>query len=168
MWPFHRHRRLKNIERLVERSVALQCESLFVLKRIEDKLGPKPEVRSFIITQRTEGETNMADQQPVKGIVPGTSATFDATPQDAAGNTITEPVGTVPTWISSDPVNAPVVASTDGLSASITASPTAPLNTTFTLSVSLTNADGTVANGSTPVPFIAASVVVASFVITQR
>lgn len=110
----------------------------------------------------------MPVQEPVIGIAAGATGTFLSTPVDAAGNATTLPAGIVPTWTSSDPTNAPVVASADGLTVSVTVPATAPVGTTFTLSVTATLADGTTPTGTTPVPFLpAVTTVVSSFVITQ-
>lgn len=173
MWPFHLNRRLKKIERLVERSVVLQGESLEVLKCIANKLPSRSAFAGFVITQlTTEGEFDMPTQAPVVGIKIGATGIFLATPVDAQGNVVVLPAGIVPTWTSTDLTNAPVVASADGLTATDTVPSTAPptlVGTTFTLSVSATLADGTVGTGSTPVPFLAATTVgpFAGFVITQ-
>jgi hypothetical protein len=172
MWPFYLHRSLKKIERLLERSVALQDESLKVLECIESKLPPKPVFAGFVITQLKEGEFDMPAQEPVVGIKIGATGTFLATPVDAQGNVVTLPAGIVPTWTSTDTLNAPVVAATDGLTATDTVPSTtsaALVGTNFTLSVTATLADGTAGSGTTPVPFLASGVVgpFAGFVITQ-
>lgn len=168
MWIFSgEHHRLREIEKLLERSVCLQLESLAVLQQIAQRLAP--EVKGFRITQLIyEGDSPMPTQAPVIGIVAGATGSFLATPVDANGVALALPAGIIPVWVSSDPVNAPVVASADGLTATITTLATAPAGTTFTLSLSATLADGTVPAGTTPVPFLAAVPdVVASFVITQ-
>jgi|SRR5882762_587461 len=172
MWIFVADRQLREIEKLLERSLELQAKSLVVLTKIYQELVATPptnEVHHFVITQipNPEGDTTMPIQAPVIGIVAGATGTFLFTPVEADGTAIALPAGIIPTAVSSDPVNAPVVVAADGLSASITTLPTAPTGTTFTLTVSAVLADGTTPTGSTPVPFLAAGGVVAAFVITQ-
>ena len=78
-------------------------------------------------------------------IAPGFSPVFTATPTPAG----TAPgAGLVPAWTSSDSVNAPVSADSTGLVATVAIPASAVVGTTFTLTVSLTNADGTVATGT--------------------
>ena len=89
------------------------------------------------ITHFTIQETTM---QP---IAPGFSPVFTATPQPA-GNVL-NPAQPVPSWTSSDPTNAPVSVDSTGLVATVAIPSTAVVGTSFTLSVSYTNADGTVA-----------------------
>lgn len=115
----------------------------------------------------------MPSQAPVAGIKIGSTGTFVAIPIDAQGNAVTLPAGTIPVWTSSDTTNAPVIPSTDGLTATDTVPSTAPttlVGTNFTLSVSATLADGTSGSGTTPVPFLAATATgaFAGFVIQQQ
>ena len=92
------------------------------------------------ITHFTIQETTM---QP---IAPGFSPVFTATPQPA-GNVL-NPAQPVPSWTSSDPTNAPVSVDSTGLVATVAIPSTAVVGTSFTLSISYTNADGTTATGS--------------------
>lgn len=158
MWIFHSHQ-LERIERLLEHEVML-------LKQIRDRLD-SGKIDHFNIIQT--GDSVMPTQQPVIGIVAGATGTFSAIPADAQDNQVALPAGIVPTWTSSDTTNAPVVASADGLSVTITVPADAPVGTEFTLSVQATLEDGTVPTGSTTVPFLAsAPSVVAKFVIVQN
>lgn len=61
----------------------------------------------------------MPTQEPVVGIVAGNRGTFTAVAVDAQGDVAHIPAGLVPIWFSSDSINAPVVASADGLSAHV-------------------------------------------------
>lgn len=110
----------------------------------------------------------MPTQQPVIGIKAGSTGVFTATGVDSTGAAQTLPTGVIPQWGSSDTVNAPVTASVDGLTVSVIVLATAPVGTTFQLSVIATLADGTTPTGSTAVPFLAGTPAqVVSFVITQ-
>jgi hypothetical protein len=93
-------------------------------------------IERFVITR--QGETSMGF--PL--ITPGSSAVYTATPVPA-----TAVPSTPPTWVSSDPVNAPVSADPTGLIGTVNP-PALAVPTTFTLTVTYTNADGSVATGS--------------------
>ena len=96
-------------------------------------------------------------------IAPGFSPVYTATPSPSNAFP-----STPPTWTSSDPVNAPVTADSTGLVGTVEIPATAVVGTSFTLTVSYTNADSTVATGSitqtiVPVP----PVDITSFTIKQ-
>ena len=76
-------------------------------------------------------------------IAPGFNPVYTATPIPA-----TSIPSTPPTWESSDPTNAPVTADSTGLVATVAIPPTAQVGAVFTLTVTYTNADGTVATGT--------------------
>lgn len=93
---------------------------------------------------------------PVIGFTPIQESTMvPLAPGQTAGFVTTSlPTGTspnpaaLPVWTSSDTVNAPVTinsADTTGLSASVVFPTTAVVGTTFALTITYTNADGTVA-----------------------
>jgi hypothetical protein len=70
--------------------------------------------------------------------------------------------------VSSDTVNAPVSVDSTGLVATVALPSTAVVGTSFTLTVSYTNADGTVATGTISLSVVAApSPDITSFVINQ-
>jgi hypothetical protein len=158
--------RSRQDELLAEILVELQRgreETIAELKTISQQLTqllPEPaEVESFSITQT--GAPNMA----LIAIAPGSSPVFTATPVPAG--TAPGP-GLVPTWTSSDTVNAPVTADPTGLIGTVAIPTSAVVGTSFTLTVSLTNADGTVATGSASFTIVAApSPDVTSFTIAQ-
>ena len=79
---------------------------------------------------------------PLPSLTPGTSAVYTATPVPA-----TAVPSTPPTWSSSDPVNAPVTADPTGLIGTVNA-PASAVPATFTLTISYTNADGSIATGT--------------------
>ena len=96
-------------------------------------------------------------------ITPGNSPVFTATPVPA-----TSAPSTPPTWESSDTVNAPVTVDSTGLVATVEIPTTAVVGTGFTLTVSYTNADGTVATGTTSQTIVAPpSPDITSFTIAQ-
>jgi hypothetical protein len=132
------------------------------LSRLEEFTGVN-EVESFSIQQT--GDENMA----VTGIAPGATGTFTATPLDSNGNPIPLPAGAAPpVWSSSDNDNAPVVASADGLSASVSV-PATTAGGSFTLTVQSPDLPGTPI-GSVVVPINAVTPppqTVASFAINQ-
>lgn len=80
-----------------------------------------------------QGENSM----PITGIVAGATGVFQETPLPL-GAVI--PAGTIPVWTSSDPTNAPAVASADGTTCSVSVPATATI-TSFVLAVQ--NQDGT-------------------------
>lgn len=86
-------------------------------------------------------------------IAPGFSPVYTATPVPAG--TFPAP-GNIPVWTSSDPVNAPVSADSTGLVATVAIPTTAVVGTSFTLTISYTNADGVVATGSLAQTIVAA------------
>jgi len=115
----------------------------------------------LIITQT--GEPSVTQGQ-LKGIAPGGTGTFAISPVDQNGNPAQLPSGVVPQWTSSDPTNAPVTQSADGLTASVTVAQ-GDQSPSFTLTVTATLPDGTQPSGSAAVPILVLEV--AAFVITQ-
>jgi hypothetical protein len=114
-----------------------QREVLHVLRKILGRLDrPVDEIDSFTITQQ-------GDPMALLPIAPGFSPVFTATPVPAAA--VPNPA-TPPVWTSSDVVNFPITSS--GLVATAALPASAVVGTTGTLSISYTNADGTVATGS--------------------
>lgn len=129
------------------------------LSKLVDDENPNRVVR-FTITQ----ENHMA----ILGVVPGATGSFTATPLNAESVAVALPLSTVPVWTSDDTTNAPVVASADGLSATVAVpasfvpAPGASFNLTVTM------ADGS-ASTTANVPYDAVPVdnTVASFGINQ-
>ena len=105
------------------------------------------------------------EENPMLPIAPGFAPVFTATPVPASS--VPNPA-TPPTWVSSDTVNAPVSVDKTGLVATVALPSTAVVGTSFTLTVSYTNADGTVATGTISLSVVAApSPDITSFVINQ-
>lgn len=102
---------------------------------------------SFTIAQQPQGDSTMLP------IAPGFSPVFTATPLPIGA--FPAP-GNLPVWSSSDTVNAPI-ASVDptGLVATVAVPAGASVGASFTLGVSYTNADGTVATGSASFTIVA-------------
>ena len=124
------------------------------LERIERELRPHP-----ITAFRIKGVT------PMLPIAPGFSPVYTATPVPAGA--FPEP-GNLPVWASSDPVNAPVTADATGLVGTVNIPATAFVGTAFTLLVTYTNADGTVATGTLSQTIVAApSPDITGFTIAQ-
>ena len=101
-------------------------------------------------------------------IAPGFSPGFTATPVPAG----TSPApGNPAAWSSSDTTNAPVTANASdptGLTATVNIPTTAVVGTTFTLTVTYTNADSTVATGTADFTIVAApSPDITNFTIAQ-
>lgn len=98
-------------------------------------------------------------------IAPGFSPQYTATPVPAG--TFPAP-GNVPTWTSSDNTNAPIAADSTGLVATVAIPATATVGASFTLTVSYTNADGTLATGTLTQTIVAAPPAdITSFTIAQ-
>ena len=96
-------------------------------------------------------------------IAPGFSPAFTATPVPSASFPATPP-----TWVSSDTVNAPITVDATGLVATVALPATAVVGTSFTLTISYTNADSTVATGIVSLTIVAApSPDITSFTIAQ-
>lgn len=119
------------------------------------------EVTAFHVVQLDSKGAPMA----AKGIAPGSTGTFAAGPANAQGQPAELPAAVIPAWTSSDPVNAPVAASPDGSTASVSVPANAPTGTPFTLSIQATLPDGTTPKGSLPVPVLVAEVT--QFIPTQ-
>jgi hypothetical protein len=135
--------------------IQLLKKILAVLESIQKAVTP-PDVKSFLITK---GVINMALLPIAPGFVPGFTAT--PTPSDSVPSV-------APVWISSDVVNAPVTAAANGLTAVVNVPLNAVVGTSFTLTVTYTNADGTVATGVATFTIVAApSPDITSFTITQ-
>jgi hypothetical protein len=127
---------------------------LHEIRLIRKLLAPKP-IQSFTITPGGI----MALLPIAPGFTPGFTAT--PTPSDSVPST-------APAWTSSDTTNAPVTASADGLTATVAIPASAVVGTVFTLTVSYTNADGTVATGTANFTIVAPpSPDITSFTITQ-
>ena len=97
-------------------------------------------ITSFTITQ----------ENPMLSISPGNSPVFTATPVPA-----TSVPSTPPTWTSSDTTNAPITVDPTGLIATVSIPAGATVGASFTLTISYTNADGTVATGTTSQTIVA-------------
>jgi hypothetical protein len=119
-------------------------ENTLLLKEILHRLPPPNRIVRFVITR--QGDTLMGF--PL--LTPGTSAVYTATPVPS-----TAVPSTPPTWTSSDTVNAPVTADATGLIGTVDV-PSTAVPATFTLTVSYTNSDGTVATGSVTDQVVAA------------
>ena len=98
----------------------------------------------------------------ISGILPGNTGVFTAQPVDKNGNPAALPAGLVPAWASSDPTNAPVTWSADGLTASVI---TTAAFTGCKLSIAVNMPDGTQPTGTETVPVLTFEV--AAFVIAQ-
>jgi hypothetical protein len=111
-----------------------------ILREFLDMLfGPCNWINGFVISQ---GESPMAT---LIAVAPGNSPVYTATPVPAGS---TPSSGNVPTWTSSDTTLAPVTANSTGLVATVAISSTATVGANFTLTISYTNPDGTLASGS--------------------
>lgn len=128
---------------------------LHVVREIERELHHQP-ITAFTITQKGE-------PMALLPIAPGFSPVFTATPVPS-----TSFPATPPTWVSSDTVNAPITVDSTGLIATVAIPATAVVGTAFSLTISYTNADGTVATGTISLTIVAApSPDITSFTIAQ-
>ena len=128
---------------------------LEVLERIDRKL-PDYRILAFHITQQ-------GDSMPLLPIAPGFAPVFTATPVPS-----TSVPSTPPTWVSSDTTNAPITVDPTGLIATVAIPTSATVGASFTLTISYTNADSTVATGSISLTIVPApSPDITSFTIEQ-
>lgn len=144
-------RLIENQEHLIKN----QERTIYLLREVIRQL--RPPITGFVI----QGDSMLP-------IAPGFAPGFTATPA---------PAGAVPapgnpvTWTSSDTTNAPVTPNASdptGLTATVNIPANAVVGTAFTLSVSYTNADGTVATGSASFTIVAApSPDITGFTIVQ-
>jgi hypothetical protein len=136
----------------------LLFECVRLLREILHRMGPpvSPPITGFVITH--EGD-------PMQPIAPGFSPVFTASPLPVGA--VLAPGQPVPTWESSDPVNAPVTADSTGLIATVAIPSTAVVGTAFNLSISYTNADGTVAIQTDTFTIVAAVTDITGFTIEQ-
>lgn len=132
----------------MHRILKLLEENTLLLRAILRHLKPHNRIDGFVISRET----------PMTPITPGTSAVYTAVPVPSGAVPATPP-----TWESSDPTNAPVTADSTGLIGTVNA--VAP--TTFTLTVSYTNADGTVATGTVSDSVVAAVTDITSFDVSR-
>jgi hypothetical protein len=117
-----------------------------------------PPITGFTIQQ----ENSMA----LTPLSPGFSPQFTASPIPAGA--VLNSSQPVPTWTSSDTTNAPVTADSTGLVGTVAIPASASVGTSFTLTVSYTNLDGTVASGSASFTIVAPPQQdVTGFTITQ-
>ena len=143
-WPFRMsHDRildadLRRLNELLEELLA------FLQEHVVDR-----EPRHFRIEQLPLGAQG-ATMPTNNSIVAGTSGVFVATP--VPPGSAPDPAQLVPAWVASDPAVA-IKASADGLTASV-AVPATDTGTGFTLGVSYTRKDGTVATGSVSVSIV--------------
>lgn len=122
-------------------------------ERLLEALG-KTRITGF--TVKLQGDNMLS-------IIPGNSPVFTATPVPATSAPSTPPI-----WKSSDTVNAPVTVDSTGLVATVEIPATAVVGIGFTLTVSYTNADGTIATGTTSQTIVAPpSPDITSFTIAQ-
>jgi hypothetical protein len=138
-----------------DKELEILRQILHELRAIRRALTP-PSIESFTITQQ-------GDPMALLPIAPGFSPVFTATPVPSTSVPSTPPV-----WVSSDTVNAPITVDPTGLIATVALPATAVVGTAFTLTISYTNADGTVATGSISLIIVAApSPDITSFTIAQ-
>lgn len=148
----HEPEQIRNhqLSRLIELAEAQLC----YLKVIAAEVAPPKRITAFTIK-----EISMLP------IAPGFSPVFTATP--VPSTSVPNPA-TPPAWTSSDTTNAPIAVDPTGLIATVNIPSTAVVGTSVTLSISYTNADGTVATGSTSITIVAApSPDITSFTIAQ-
>lgn len=132
-----------------------------ILHILEHRL-PHPHHRVTAFTISQIGDSTMALQP----LAPGFSPQFTATPVPAG--VVLNPALPVPSWTSSDTVNAPVSVDSTGLIATVAIPATAVVGTSVTLSVAYTNGDSTTATGTLTFSIVAAPPAdVTSFTIAQ-
>jgi hypothetical protein len=149
---YHAERKLAALARIEElrNLVRIQAEQIEILLRELNR------IEGFTIKQ-------LGDPMALTPIAPGNSPQFTATPVPA-----TAVPSTPPTWTSSDTANAPFTVDSTGLVATVAISSTATVGASFTLTVSYTNADGTVATGSITETIVAPpSPDITSFTVAQ-
>lgn len=154
-------RRLEQQEREDRETLRLILRELRKISaELSPPLPPPPHpITSFVITQ--QGDPTM----PLLPIAPGFSPVFTATPVPAGS---VPNLATPPTWTSSDTTNASISVDSTGLVCTVAIPATAVVGTSVTLSISYTNADGTVATGSISITIVAApSPDITSFSIVQ-
>ena len=117
-------------------------------------------VTSFKITQ--QGAT-----MAITGIAPGGTGTFTATPLNSGGTPVSLPAAMIATWSSDAPLAVVTPSATDPLTCNLVLDPSITGGTVINLAIAATNADGTPASGSAPVPVLSVTVDVASFAINQ-
>jgi hypothetical protein len=130
-----------------------------ILKELKELKPKHNRIERFAISQ--QGVSPMA----LLPVAPGFSPVYTATPVPAG----TFPAaGNLPVWTSSDTVNAPVTADATGLIGTVAIPATAVVGTAFSLTVTYTNADSTVATGTLSQTIVAAPPSdITSFTIAQ-
>ena len=152
-FPFDIRSEKELLRKLIEINENNERLLFSILTRLESISRDLFTVRAFTITQ----------ESPMLSISPGNSPVFTATPVPA-----TSVPSTPPTWTSSDTTNAPISVDPTGLICTVAIPSSAAIGTSFTLTVSYTNADQTVATGTTTQTIVAGpSPDITSFDVTQ-
>jgi hypothetical protein len=130
--------------------------------KLDEILREESEILRILETRRIERFV-ITKENPMLAIAPGNSPVFTATPVPS-----TSVPSTPPTWESSDTTNAPITVDPTGLIATVDIPASATVGASFTLTISYTNADGTVATGTTSQTIVAPpSPDITSFTIEQ-
>ncbi len=147
MFDHENNKLLEEIIRLLRRNNKLLEALIEEVEEFEDQ-----PVRAIITQGR---KTNMSVSGTIKGLAPGASDSFFATPVDANGNALPLPAGSpVPVFTADDP-SVVIVNGADGLSAVVTAAPTATLGGFFNLNWSVTLAGASAPiTGTANVPYL--------------
>ena len=130
--------------------------------KLDEILREESEILRILEPNRIERFV-IFEENPMLPIAPGNSPVFTATPVPS-----TSVPSTPPTWVSSDTTNAPITVDPTGLIATVAIPVSATVGASFTLTISYTNADGTVATGTTSLTIVAPpSPDITSFTIEQ-
>jgi hypothetical protein len=130
--------------------------------KLDEILREEQEILRIIDHNRIERFV-ISQENTMLPIAPGNSPVFTATPVPS-----TSVPSTPPTWVSSDTTNAPITVDPTGLIATVAIPASATVGASFTLTISYTNADGTVATGTTSQTIVAPpSPDITSFTIDQ-
>jgi hypothetical protein len=140
---------IRLLRQLDGRIESMQHALIKILLLLKDLNNPSQEATSFQINQ-TGVSNDMANS--ITGIVIGGKASFAALAVPA-GSVIVG--GAIPSWTSTDPL-AVLVASTDGMSATVTLDPSALVGGNTSLTVTATNTDGSIVTGTAVVPYLPA------------
>ena len=148
----------KRVVPMLEEVIHLLHESIRLQFKLLDHFNLH-NIVGFVISQQ-------GDTMPLLPIAPGFSPVFTATP---VPSTAVPNPSTPPVWTSSDTVNFPIVTNlANPLQVTANIPSTATVGATGTISLSYTNADGSVATGSFSWTIVAApSPDITSFTVAQ-
>jgi hypothetical protein len=141
-------RKMAAFEDILEELKEIAEEARCICKAFRELISLLFPVPTSIKINQIGGSSDMA----ITGIVVGATGTFQESPSAPPG--AVEPAGTTRVWTTSDSVNTALTPSADGTTVAVAVLATAPVGSSFVLTITDTFPDGKTATGSATVPFL--------------